>query len=100
MHLTLSTKSPWDCNYFNESGHVLYKASQPPGWIKFGVDVTISRRVVPSSMVINGAPSGVFFEPIGEFHSNAFKKMHIKYRGENWPVKKFFRKTGSFFSGR
>jgi len=100
MHLILSTKSPWDCNYCNESGQVLFKATQPPGWIRFGINVTISRSVVPSSMITKGAPSDVFLEPIGEFHSNAFKQTHIKYRGEDWPVKKFFRKTGSFFSER
>jgi hypothetical protein len=97
MRLILSSGSPWDCNYCNESGQVLFKAAPPPGRFHFGVNVTISRVVPPSR--VRMPPRGVL-EPIGEFHSNIFKETRIKYRGDDQPVKQFFRKTGSIFSAR
>jgi hypothetical protein len=84
MILTLSSGSPWDCNYSNESGQVLFKAAPPPDRLDFGENITISRVV----------PRGVL-EPVGEFHSDPFKTTRITYMGDEQPVKQFFSKIES-----
>jgi hypothetical protein len=118
MQLILSSCSPWNTSYSNEAGQVLYKA-EAPGWCLLGKNITVS-RVIPPSRAVDGFNKEYFddsktlvshgrleeavlrdvFERVGEVEYHAFKNSHIKYRGGDQAVNKFFSKTGFGFYGR
>ena len=121
MHLILSSSSPWNASYCNESGQVLFKA-EAPGWCLLGRNIKLSRVVPPSiasrdidlnkevfddskTLVSNHTsldqdPLRDIFEPVGEVEYHVFKASHIKFRGGDYSVNDFFTRTGFGFYGR
>jgi hypothetical protein len=114
MQLILSSCSPWNANYSNEAGQVLFK-TEAPGWCLFGRNIKVSRVVPPSRInkeyfddsttLVNhekfeeDALRDVF-EPVGEVEYHVFKNSHIKLRGGDQAVNDFFSKSGCGFYGR
>ncbi len=88
MRLTLSSGSPWHCDYYNQYRQVLFKVA-PLGRLPFGVYITISRVVPPRA---DGPRRAL--ETIGGFYWDGSKETRIKYRGEDQHVKQFFRNLG------
>lgn len=127
MQLILTSgSSPWNTNYCNESGQVLYKASAP-GWCLLGRNIKISRTISPTqyekkvdspfdsddtktlvdpSIYSHRPPRSLAeedesgFECIGEVEYHVFKKSYIKYGGVDRPVNQFFKQVGFGFYGR
>ena len=118
MHLILSSNSPWNANYCNEAGQVLFKAEAPTWDRVLGRNIKLS-RVVPPSLASRDIKKGLFddpktrtnfdqldavlrdiFEPVGEVEYHIFRASHIKFRGRAYSVNKFFTMTGFGFYGR
>jgi len=102
MQLILSTNKPWNTNYCNEDGQVLYKADSRLGLT--GRTVKISRVLPPviheDAEAINDAELRDVYEHLAELDFRVFKSSRIKYQLVDQSVSEFFRKGGFSFWGR
>ena len=105
MLLTLSTATPWDANYCNDSGQVIYHIeSKSLGLVDRHMTVS---KVIPSPNY-NPENEGnddeaAFkdeFNHIGEVEYRTFKSSKIRLKGIEQLVSTFFRKGGCGFYGR
>lgn len=103
MKLILSTNTPWNTNYCNEDGQVLYKADSP-GLGLTGRTVMISRVVPPvinkDAETVDEAELRDSYEHLAELDFHVFKSSRIKYQLIDQSVSEFFRKGGFSFYGR
>jgi hypothetical protein len=102
MLLVLSARNPWNANYCNEGGQVIYKV-ESPGLITHAINIS---RVLPAGELEAaevGASEPHFrdvYELVAEIDYHYFGTSYIKYGGANLAVKDFFRKGGFSFWGR
>jgi len=98
MRLILSARNPWNANYCNEGGQVIYKV-ESPGLITRTINIS---RVLPAGeeVVANEAQFRDVYELVAEIDYHYFGTSHIKYGGVNSAVNDFFRKGGFSFWGR
>ena len=95
MHLVLSARNPWNANYCNEGGQVVYKA-ESPGLITRTINIS---RVLPAGELeaeeIGETQFRDVYELVAEIDYHYLGNSYIKYGGVNLAVNNFFRK-GSF----
>jgi len=100
MRLVLSARNPWNANFCNEGGQVIYKV-ESPGLITRTINIS---RVLPAGEAEGvGASEAQFrdvYELVAEIDYHFFGTSYIKYGGVNLAVNDFFRKGGFSFWGR
>jgi len=101
MLLVLSTKTPWNANYCNEDGQIIYKV-ESPGLITRTIKIS---RVLPPvepgpDAEVGEAQFRDAYESVGEIECHSFRHSSIKYGGVDVSVVDFFRKRGFSFYGR
>ncbi len=103
MQLVLSTSKPWNSNYCNEDGQVLYKAESPG--LGIGGRIIKISRVLPPIIDKDAETAGVTelrdaYEHVAEIDYRVFRTSRITYRFINQSVSDFFRTDGYSFYGR
>ena len=103
MRLVLSARNPWNANFCNEGGQVIYKVESGPGLINHTINIS---RVLPAGELEAeevGASEAQFrdvYELVAEIDYHYLGTSYIKYGGVNWAVNSFFRKGEFSFWGR
>jgi len=95
MLLVLSTKTPWNANYCNEDGQIIYKV-ESPGLITRTIKIS---RVLPPvepepDAEVGEAQFRDVYESVAEIEYHSFRHSSIKYGGVSVSVDDFFRKRG------
>ena len=85
MHLTLSSRSPWNTEYFTPEKETVYNVYSP---LTLGTRIVTICRPTPST--------GSSTEPdiVAEIEWHSFRTSKIRFLGQEWPVDAFFRKKG------
>ncbi len=101
MLLVLSTGTPWNANYCNEEGQIIYKV-ESPGLITRTIKIS---RVLPPvepepDAEVGEAQFRDVYESVAEIDYHLFRHSYIKYGGVNVSVDDFFKRGGFSFWGR
>lgn len=85
MRLTLSNRSPWNTEYFNEEKEVVYNVYAP---------ATLGTRVITICRPTPATGPSIEAEVVAEIEWHTFRTSKIRFLGQEWPVDAFFRKRG------
>jgi len=96
MHLYLSANRPWNTNFCNAEGQVIYTAESP---MRFSLDARpiIIKRILPSNVDLetdNNDSLRDSFSHLAEIDYNALLTSRIRYNGMDMATSEFFRNEG------
>jgi len=96
MHLYLSTNCPWNTNFCNAEGQVIYKTESPMRF-SLGARPIIIKRICPSIVDLKADSEDSLrdsFSHLAEIDYTLLLTSRIRYNGIDMATAEFFRNAG------